>query len=71
VLVKALRPRVKLAAFFGSFGWGGGAARQATEILGPAGFELIGALDIKGTPADKDLEAAAELGKKVAQRIKG
>jgi flavorubredoxin len=71
VLVRALRPRVKLAAFFGSFGWGGGAARQAKEMLDPAGFEIIDALDIKGTPTDKDLEAAKELGKKVAQRIKG
>jgi len=70
-LVKALRPRVKLAAFFGSFGWGGGAARQAKEMLEPAGFEILEVLDVKGAPTDKDLEAAMELGKKIAQRIKG
>jgi len=71
VLVRALRPRAKLAAFFGSFGWGGGAARQAKEMLEPAGFEILDVLDIKGAPDDKALEAAKELGRKVAQRIKG
>jgi len=71
VLVRALRPRAKLAAFFGSFGWGGGAARQAKEMLEPAGFEILDVLDIKGAPDDKALEATKELGRKVAQRIKG
>lgn len=70
-LVKALRPRVKLAAFFGSYGWGGGAARQAKEMLEPAGFEILEVLDVKGAPTDQDLEAARGLGKKMAQRIKG
>jgi len=68
-LVKALRPRTKVAAYFGSYGWSGGAANQAKSLLQP-GWELLGALEIKGKPTDKDLEAAAALGKTVAQRIK-
>lgn len=69
-LVKAIRPRAKLAAYFGSFGWGGGAASQAKSLLEPAGFEIVAALEIKGPPQDKEIADAVELGRKVAQRVK-
>lgn len=69
-LVKALRPRLKLAAYFGSYGWGGGAASQAKGLLEPAGFEIVDALEVRGTPGDRDLESAAELGRRVARRVK-
>ena len=69
-LVKFLRPRVKLAAYFGSYGWGGGAASQVKGLLEPAGFEIVDALEIKGPPGNKELENAVELGRKVAQRVK-
>ena len=39
-------------------------------LLEPAGFEIVDALEIKGAPGDKELESAAELGRKVAQRVK-
>ena len=69
-LVKVLRPRVKLAAYFGSYGWGGGAASQVKGLLEPAGFEIVDALEIKGPPGNKELENAVELGRRVAQRVK-
>ncbi|MEW6142243.1 MAG: FprA family A-type flavoprotein [Chloroflexota bacterium] len=69
-LLKVLRPRLKLAAFFGSYGWGGGAATQAKALLEPTGCELIGTLDIRGTPGEKEIADAVSLGQKVAQRIK-
>lgn len=69
-LVKALRPRLKLAAYFGSYGWGGGAASQAKGLLEPAGFEIVDALEVKGAPGDRELESATELGRRVAQRVK-
>ncbi len=69
-LVKVLRPRGKLAAYLGSYGWSGGGASQAKGILEPAGFELVGALEIKGPPGAKELGDATELGHKVAQRVK-
>ncbi len=69
-LVRALRPRARVGAFCGSYGWGGGAANQAKTILQPLGWEFVGALDIKGCPCDKDLEAAHALGKAVAERVK-
>ena len=70
MLVKALRPRLKMAAYFGSYGWSGGAANQAKSLLEPAGMEIIGALEIKGTPGEKELQSAVELGHTVAQRVK-
>jgi hypothetical protein len=33
-------------------------------------MEIIGALEIKGTPGEKELQSAAELGHTVAQRVK-
>jgi len=69
-LVKALRPRLKMAAYFGSYGWGGGAANQAKSLLEPAGMEIVGAVDIKGAPGEKELLSAAELGSTIARRVK-
>lgn len=69
-LVGVLKPRLKLAAFFGSYGWGGGAARQAQAALEPRQIELVDVLDVKGPANDKVLKQAAELGRKVARRIR-
>ncbi|MDY6917180.1 MAG: FprA family A-type flavoprotein [Chloroflexota bacterium] len=69
-LVKALRPRVKLAAYFGSYGWGGGAGSQVQGQLEPAGFEIAGVLEIHGPPGDDDLDKAYDLGRTVARRVK-
>ena len=69
-LVKALRPRGKLAAYFGSYGWGGGAASQVKSLLEPAGFEIVEALEIKGPPGERELESAVKLGRDVARRVK-
>jgi len=69
-LLKLLRPRLKLAAFFGSYGWGGGAATQARTLLEPTGCELLGVLDIRGTPGEKEIADAVLLGRKIAQRVK-
>jgi len=69
-LIRGLRPRVKLAAIFGSYGWAGGATDQIRNILQPAGFEIIDILKVKGRPKKEDLDKAENLGKLVAQRVK-
>ncbi len=69
-LLKLLRPRLRIAAFFGSYGWGGGAATQARTLLEPTGCELISVLDIRGTPGEKEIADAVLLGRKIAQRVK-
>lgn len=68
-LIKGLRPRVRLAAIFGSYGWGGGAIEQIKNILQSAGFEIVDILKVRGRPKDEDLGKAANLGKLVAQRV--
>jgi len=69
-LVKSLRPRAKLAAIFGSYGWGGGATDRIRNALQPAGFEIVDVLKVRGKPKEEDLERAANLGKLVAQRVR-
>lgn len=68
-LVKALKPPLKYAAVLSSYGWGGGALRQAGEALGPTGIEVVGAVEIHGPP-DADAEAqAVALAAALADRI--
>ena len=69
-LVKALRPPTKFAVVLSSYGWGGGALKQAQEILGPTKLEVVGALEINGPPKDKDIEQIIEIAKTLAKRIK-
>ena len=68
-LVRALRPRLRLAAAFGSYGWGGGAVKVVGDAAKATGLEVLGALEIKGRPS-ADLERARDLGRKVAQAVK-
>jgi flavorubredoxin len=69
-LIKGLRPRVKQAAIFGSYGWVGGATDQIKNILQPSGFEIIDVLKVRGKPRKEDLDRAENLGKLVAKRVK-
>jgi flavorubredoxin len=69
-LVKALRPPTKFAVVLSSYGWGGGALKQAQEILGPTKLEVVGALEVNGPPKDKDIEQIIEIAKTLAKRIK-
>ena len=69
-LVKALRPPAKYAAVLSSYAWGGGAVKQAGEILGPTGMEIVGAVDISGPPREAQHRAVAELASELAARVK-
>lgn len=69
-MVRLLRPRARIGAFFGSYGWGGGAAAQAKAALESVKIDIIDTLDIKGPPMDRDLERAAALGRNVGRKIK-
>jgi len=69
-LVKALRPPLKYGAVLSSYGWGGGALRQAAEMLGPTKIEVVGALEINGPPSADDFEKIVEIGKQLVDKIK-
>ncbi|MCL4370678.1 MAG: FprA family A-type flavoprotein [Chloroflexi bacterium] len=68
-LIRAIRPRLKLAAAFGSYGWGGGAVRLIGDMAKAAGMEIVDTLEIKGRPRNTDLAAARLLGQTVAQAV--
>ncbi|HOL06758.1 MAG TPA: hypothetical protein PKX44_00605, partial [Methanomassiliicoccaceae archaeon] len=70
-LVKALRPPAKYAAVLSSYAWGGGAVKQAGEILGPTGMEIVGVVDVSGPPREAQHQAVAELASELAARVRG
>lgn len=69
-LIRRLKPRAKAVAIFGSYGWGGGVAKEIKDRLTPVGFEVIETLEIHGPPREGALREAAALGKTIAQRVK-
>jgi flavorubredoxin len=70
-LVKALRPPLQFGAVLSSYGWGGGAVKQAAEILEPTKIEVVGAVEVNGPPTDETYDQIAELAKQMAAKVKG
>jgi len=69
--ITGLKPKGKLWAFFGSFGWGGGGVRNMVEIVKKAGFEVYEpSIEIKYVPDAEDLKKCFDFGKQIAHRIK-
>jgi len=70
--MKGLRPKKKVGAVFGSYGWGGGAKREAEAELKAAGLELMESdLDFVFRPTGEELKRAAEFGREVAKGVMG
>ncbi|UCE96142.1 MAG: FprA family A-type flavoprotein [Candidatus Bathyarchaeota archaeon] len=69
-LIASFGVRGKIAAIFGSFGWGGGATRRVKLRLEKGGFEVVYTLDVRGPPKPAHIEKAVSLGKAVAKRVK-
>jgi len=69
-IIRAYKPRGKIAGVFGSYGWGRGAVTQITDMLQKSGLEIVETLEVRGKPKKDDLEKAASFGRHVAQRIK-
>jgi flavorubredoxin len=69
--LKGLRPRGRIGAAFGSFGWGGGAVKTITEYLQEAGLELpeIG-FQTKWVPGVEEQKKSFEFGKTLAEQIR-
>ncbi len=69
--ITGLRPRGKLWAFFGSYGWGGGAVRGMVETAKKTGFEVYEpSIEVKYVPDSDDLKKCFDFGKQIAQKIK-
>ncbi len=68
--IKGLRPKGRIAATFGSYGWGMGATKALTADLQAAGMEVVDELQVKFVPIGEKIDKCEELGRRVAQRIK-
>lgn len=69
-LVKVLNPPAKYGVVLTSYGWGKGALTHASEVLGPTGLEVVGALEINGPPSNEDYNSIREIGRTLAKKIK-
>ncbi|MDH4123766.1 MAG: FprA family A-type flavoprotein, partial [Thermoplasmata archaeon] len=67
--VKALRAPTKYAAVLTSHGWSGGAVKAIQELLSGTKIEILGAVDAKGKPTEKDIEAVLELADVIAAKL--
>ena len=69
--IKGLRPKGRISAAFGSYGWGGGAVKALVAELQASGLEMAEELQVKFVPDSENLKACEEMGKRVARKIKG
>ncbi|QAA75952.1 MAG: Flavoprotein [Candidatus Bipolaricaulis sibiricus] len=69
VVCKRLANRV--VGLFGSLGWQGGAVRKMADEVAPLGWDLVDKVEFKGAPRADDLARGDELGRAVAERVRG
>jgi len=68
--MKGLKPKNKVAAAFGSYGWSGEAVKLINKELEEMKFELIDSgLKVQYVPDDKALEMCTQLGRKIGQAL--
>ncbi len=69
--IKGLRPKNKIGASFGSFGWSGEAMKDINAILHGMKIELVAEpLLVRYVPQEEALRQCFELGKKVSASLK-
>ena len=68
--LRGLRPTNRIAGAFGSYGWGGGAVKEAYAELKRMGLEIFEpGLEIQYRPNAEDLGKAFQFGKAFAERM--
>jgi flavorubredoxin len=69
--IKGLRPRKKIGAAFGSFGWSGESVKHLNGFLEQMQCEIIdNGVKVKNVPVHDDYSRCSELGAKIAKAIK-
>lgn len=69
--LKGLKPKGKIGAAFGSYGWGGGATKAVTQEMEQAGIELVEPeLAFKWVPDASELAECVEFGRRIAAKMK-
>jgi flavorubredoxin len=70
--MKGLKPKNKVGAAFGSYGWSGEAVKLINDELKAMNFGLIDpGLKIQYVPDPQSLEACVEFGRKIGQAVMG
>lgn len=68
--LRGLRPTHRIAGAFGSYGWGGGAVKEAYAEFKRMGLEVFEpGVEIQYRPKTEDLEKAFQFGKAFAERV--
>ncbi len=68
-VAKKLNPPVRYFGIIESHGWAPTAVKQLTGMLEDLDAELVGAVEILGSPTEDDLSEVVEFGKKFAEKI--
>ncbi|MHC1698042.1 MAG: FprA family A-type flavoprotein [Geobacteraceae bacterium] len=69
--LRGLRPKNRLAGAFGSYGWGGGAVKEAYEVFDKMGLEKFeSGLQVIYKPSSEDEEKCYRFGQEFAKRLK-
>lgn len=69
--LKGLKPKNRTVCVFGSYGWGGGAAKSIENILKEAGIEIIQPpLSVQFVPDENELKKCFEFGRDFANGIR-
>jgi flavorubredoxin len=69
--IEGLKPKGKIGAAFGSYGWGGGAVEKIKDSLKKAGVEVIDEdLSFKYVPDSEEIKKCFEFGERFAIKIK-
>ncbi len=70
--MKGLRPASKIAAAFGSYGWGGEAVKLINAAFEEMKFEIVDqGVRVQYVPTADDLATCQELGRRIAAAVKG
>jgi flavorubredoxin len=68
--MKGLKPKNKIGAAFGSYGWSGEAVKLISKELETMKFDLVDpGIKIQYVPDQEDLNACIEFGKKIGQAV--
>lgn len=62
-LLEEYKPKNRVSAIIGTFGWGGGALKSIRESLESLKIPVAGEIEIRGKPREGDLRKARELGR--------
>jgi flavorubredoxin len=69
--LRGLRPKNRIAGAFGSYGWGGGAVKEAYEEFKRMGLEIVEpGVQVIYRPSAQDEKQCYEFGKEFAKKVK-